>query len=232
MRNIVVVDSGCGRVGSSALMGLLKLSGISLGGTRKSFPKPDRFNKRGYFELLEIKRFLERTFPSYLPGVTFPTVAECCHTANANYTDFMELFGRLFSGGGPIAIKSNKCFVLPFISILTEGKNTPVCSLRLIRNRQDQIRSIQRMWGANKKEILRRGWKLDTKFILDSCRRYDAFSKGIYSALPNIRTMTVSFSDLMQHPVSCANKVFHFIRHPKPTNKAICNWIDKGLITF
>ena len=66
-RKIVVVcsRSGLGRVGSSALMGLLRLGELDVGGKATGLWKPNKYNPKGYFEINGNKQCIHKIFSKF-----------------------------------------------------------------------------------------------------------------------------------------------------------------------
>jgi len=232
MKKIIVVDSGCGRVGSSALMGLLHIAKVNIGKDKAVLQRGDRLNPKGYFEPASIKKFVETRYRGYFPGIEFPTMAFLDAKGVAGWQGFSDLIGQEFGKDYPIAMKGTKCLVLPYLhEMAARDKNIKVFVFQLIRTREQQVRSIQKMWKANADVIRSRGWGLHPRFITKVCADWDVFAEKVYAKYDKFNYLHVPFDELMHNPKDCSKGIFKFLKHRKPKISAITEWIDPKLIT-
>jgi len=220
-KTISCVAYGHGRVGSSATMGLLRLSGFNVGAKERltgAFPA----NPKGFFELWSQNVFLEVSYPETYPAPQPPPKLEEIESKGERHAAaYRKLLSREFGDDFPIAIKSQRMLTLPFLHELQDEIETRV--LVLDRNIEDQAKSIRRVW---EKADVRGEWTLeDIKSLLVSwkgfrdrvCEHYD------------FPIMPVQFQDVIHQPCETTRDITDFLDVRCPSENDIRAWIDPKL---
>ncbi|KKK84866.1 hypothetical protein LCGC14_2779020, partial [marine sediment metagenome] len=186
-RNIAVVcsRSGLGRVGSSAVMGLLRLGGLDVGGKSTGLWKPNKYNLKGYFEIVGNKDFLHKIFAKYSDRFAVPPtraqIQGMLDTAKDDVHKFKMFIDKEFEANSFIAIKGIRFFIFPFLRILST-KYSVKCIV-LHRNRNDQINSILQMDT----------WEHKGKIIKQRCAQWHAFGTLILDHFSEFDYLNINF---------------------------------------
>ena len=225
MRKIIVVDSGLGRVGSSAMMGILKLMNVNLGGFYSKFHPASPLNKKGFFELVSIEKFLKSRFPEFFPSITLPSMQYYSKTRSGCKVAFEELLVKEFGDDYPIGFKFGKGALYPILNEYRE-----VYSLVMKRHVRHQARSILRMWKAAKKSVLKRNWPLSEDFITKLCKDWNKLCDKIMRRYTNVNYKIINFDKLINYPVRIGNEVADFVGIESPGKMEIQKWIDSRMV--
>jgi hypothetical protein len=117
-QKLIVVAYAMGRVGSSAMMGLLGKMGASVGDSINQ-PKPSSMNPKGFFELFTQRDFMHEVFDNFYPNIVSPpTFDDVDSIAEAHYHDYQVIIEREFSSHKVAAVKSQRMLTLPMLSRL------------------------------------------------------------------------------------------------------------------
>jgi hypothetical protein len=224
MKKIIAAAFPLGRVGSSAVMGLLNLSGINVGKKDQLIgPKP--MNPKGFFELKSQQEFLEKVYKGIYPGITNPPPLKFLDkTGKEFYAEYNQLMRTEFENCFPIAVKSQRFLTLPFLHHLR--KKYYITVLVLERNLEDQVESIHRVWRKSGNTLQKNASR---EFITDYIEKWKTFAKAVkkYYDFPFFH---VSFDDLMKKPINVSREIFDFIGEKCPTEEQITGWLDRTLI--
>jgi len=222
---VIVLGSGLGRVGSSALMGLLRLSNVNIGGRQSGLGNASASNPKGHFEPPAIKQFLSSVFPKSFPGLaTVPTIKQLRLCGRKHHAEFNQLLAAEFGHVYPIALKGGRLLVLPFLQPLQANLDVKV--LMLQREPKDQIASIIRVWRKSAK--LRK--HATVQHIAPILSRWTTFVKSVRDAYTNFDYLDIQFNSLIDAPVPTMRKITSFAGITCPNHKGIMNWIDPRLV--
>jgi tetratricopeptide (TPR) repeat protein len=222
-KKIIAVGYPLGRVGSSALMGLLRLAGCNVG--KNIFTEPDPMNPRGFFELPTQQYFLERIYLGIYPHIALPPSPTMLTDIGRNYThEYRALLASEFAPLYPAAIKSQWFLTLPFFEELREEFDIRLLALE--RNLEDQVRSFWRVW-QNTDHPIRKYATLE--FIREYILKWREFGQQILSTTL-IPTMKVSFDQLMQQPEPLMADICRFTGLPPLSSDVLAAWLEPKLI--
>jgi hypothetical protein len=223
---LAVVAYPIGRIGSSALMGLLKVSGLNVGRESELIPAA-AMNPKGFFELKPQQRLLCEAYRGFYPEpVPPPAIARADEIGAAFSRRYRQLLETEFEDRFPAAIKSQRCLTLPFLERMRDRYDIRV--LLLERNEADHIRSTLRVWNTlPDADPVRRN--ASPEFVRDWIRQWSGFTGEVlkrcrFPALP------VSFDQLIAAPHATAAAVFRFLEIEPPPEEPIAAWIDRSLV--
>jgi len=221
---IIVVAYPLGRIGSSAVMGLLQLSGVNVG-VETRLIGPGIINPKGFFELKSQQQFLERTFKDIYPGVSDPPSMEYIDRVGKMYhSDYDGLIHSEFGNRFPIAVKSQRFLTLSFLYHLKEKYDIRVLVMQ--RNVERQVQSILRVWRKKgdsfKKEV-------SVRFVLSWLQEWQEFATRFINAF-DFRYHYVSFEAIMEETKKTTGEIFRFIEETCPTFEEIDQWLDHLLV--
>lgn len=223
-RKIVAVAYPVGRVGSSAMMGLLHLADLHVGSDRRLF-EPAPMNPKGFFELPEQERFLRETWPVIYPHASIPPAPLMVdRIARERAPAYRRLLDDALGGRYPAAVKSPWCLTLPFLREMADEFDVRV--LYMERVREDQIASLLRVW-RDAGDPARRHASRD--FVAEYVDRWRAFGDGCLKGggLPHMR---VSFDALVADPVPVMNGIASFLDIEPPPEDRIREWVDPAIV--
>ncbi|MFH1277853.1 MAG: glycosyltransferase [Candidatus Eisenbacteria bacterium] len=223
-RKIVAVAYPVGRVGSSAMMGILHLAGLYVGSDRRLF-EPAAMNPKGFFELPEQERFLRETWSVIYPHVSIPPADRMVDRIAAERTPvYRRLLDDSFGGRYPAAVKSQWCLTLPFLREMTDEFDVRV--LYMERIREDQIASLLRVWRGAEDPVRRHASR---DFVAEYIDRWRAFGEGILRSggLPHMR---VSFDALVADPAAVMSEIVSFLDIDAPPEDRIREWVDPSIV--
>ncbi len=223
-KKAIIVAFHMGRVGSSALMGLLGLSGINLGNDKR-LSSPSPMNPKGFFELESQQEFLVRIYAGIYPGITNPpSLALMDKIGREHYSEYNKLILSEFRNNYPIAIKSQRFLTLPFLFYLRSNYDIKV--LVLERKLVDQVNSIYRVWQKYGNPVQKNTSK---KFIVDYIEKWKIFSLQVerHFELP---LLSVSFEQLISQQSHTTDRIFSFIGESPPSVYRVSSWLDKALV--
>ena len=221
---IIVVAYHMGRIGSSSIMGLLKLANINVGRDAK-LARPGPMNPKGFFELKSHQKFLKKVYNGYYPNITDPPDIVDIDNIGKNYfSDYEQLIKDEFREDFPIAIKSQRFLTLPFLNYLKNKYKIYV--IIISRNLQDQINSTLRVWNKYGNSFQKAA---NQKFIAEYITKWKNFSVIVekYYDFPYYH---MNFEELINNPLNISEKVFSFIQVESPGDDNVLNWIDKSLV--
>jgi hypothetical protein len=220
---IVVVAYPMGRIGSSALMGLLAKGRVNVG-EKEDLSSPSPMNPKGFFELKAQQIFLERVFEGFYPGIVNPpTIDKVTNIAKKYYFEYYQLIDDKFKSF-PIAIKSQRFLTIPLLYQLRNEFEIKVIVLERFIN--EQVASTMRVWSKLKDPFKK---SASGRFIADWIRRWISFSILIQESFP-FDYLNVSFNRLMSNPVLVSNQITEFINISPINKNDILEWIDPSLV--
>lgn len=224
MKKIIVVAFHLGRVGSSAVMGLLNLSGINVGKAKNLIgPKP--MNPKGFFELKSQQKFLEKVYTGIYPDITDPPSLESLDRIGKEYyPKYDQLIRTEFENRFPASVKSQRFLTLPFLYRLKEQYNIKV--LVVERNPDDQLNSIIKIWKKSGNTYQKNASR---EFIRGYIKKWKSFTLLIEKHY-DLSFFHVSFDELMARPLKTSQSIFNFIQEKCPTKQQITDWLDQSLV--
>ena len=210
-------------MGSSALMGLLRLAGLNVGDdSRLTGSHP--MNPKGFLELRSQNIFLEVAYPEVYPKVVSPPSIDDVRRAGRQHADaYRKFLYHEFGHNFPIALKAPRLLTLPFLHELNDEFDTRV--LLLTRDQDNHVASIQRVWSDLDDPAKSEASTADIRSFLDEWadfrdRLLDAYAFEVH---------TVPFDDLNYRPHEVMDGVSAFLDVPHPSAEAIDDWIDPSL---
>ncbi len=223
-QQIIVIAYHIGRIGSSALMGLLDTYGINAG--KKAYlTGPTPINPKGFFETKVQNMFLSTVYGDYYPGLLQPPPLHIAQeVGRKHYVEYHEILMSIYGSSFPIAIKSQRFLTLPFLYELKNKYDIKV--IKMNRNINDQISSLKRVWKINGKQEYANN---DNKTISDWITQWDGFAKSIISAY-NIEVFNIYFEDLIENPIKHTKDLFCFLNMAPPHSEIISNWFEPSLV--
>jgi hypothetical protein len=222
-RKIAVVcsRSGLGRVGSSAMMGVLKLAGLDVGGKATGLWQPNKYNPKGYFEISGNRNCMHRIFIKYNEQFAKPPandqIQSLMKTANDHIDEFEKFMNDEFDKQSFIAIKGIRFVILPFLRILQDRYLTKCIVLH--RNRDDQIKSAFRLDS----------WK-NQSLIKERVAQWYSFGTFVLDYFSEFNYLHVNFEELIHKPILIANKVTDFLDVKRIPHNKIKQWIDPSIV--
>jgi hypothetical protein len=224
-KTIIVLGAPLGRVGSSALMGLLKLSGVNVGGKKSGLGHASSSNPKGHFEPPSIKNFLTKTFKGFFPELDrIPTISQLKNYGLQHHARFKNLLDTEFGNAYPIALKGGRLLVLPFLAPLQIDYNVRV--LMLNREPKDQVASIIRVWKKSPK--LRK--KATVRHIMPILNKWKTFVNSVRTSYKTFNYLDVQFEQLINDPMLTMHQISKFTGINCPPESIIKNWIDPRLV--
>ncbi len=224
MKKIIIIAFHLGRVGSSAVMGLLNLSGINVG-KKKHLSGPAPMNPKGFFELKSQQKFLEKVYKGVYPDISEPPSLELLNKIGGNhYLEYDKLILSEFDNRFPIAIKSQRFLTLPFFYHLKHKYNIKV--LIIERDQDDQVNSTQKVWKKSGNFIQKNASR---EFITNYIKKWQSFAQSV-EKFYDFSFFHVSFDELMKKPLLTTQNVFCDIQEKCPSKQQISGWLDKSLV--
>ena len=224
MKKIIVIAFHLGRVGSSAVMGLLNLSGINVG-KKDHLIAPKAMNPKGFFELKSQQEFLKNVFNGIYPEITDPPAIEVIEKIGEEfYAEYDLLIQTEFENNFPIAVKSQRFLTLPFLYHLRKKYCIKVLSLD--RNLKQQVDSTLRVWKMSGDSLQKNASR---EFIIDYIKKWKSFSQLVKNHY-DFPFFQISFDELIQSPVKVSQKIFNFIGEKSPLEEQIKGWLDRSLV--
>jgi len=224
-KKIIVVAYHIGRVGSSAMMGLLKAAGFNAGDPAK-MTAPAPMNPKGFFELKEQNRFLGEAFKKYYPDIVNPpSIETVLKAAKSHHHDYNRLIKKELGEKTPYIVKAQRFLALSFFHYLRDEYDVKVIVMN--RDEQKQVESILRVWRSDHSSPFQKEAPVD--FVIDWIRKWKMFSNR-FMELFDFDYYPVSFEELMSDSDTQVNGIFNFIGEPIPSREIIDNWLDKSLV--
>ncbi|MBP7461436.1 MAG: hypothetical protein KBA26_09115 [Candidatus Delongbacteria bacterium] len=222
---IVVVAYHIGRIGSSAMMGILRIAGLKVG-SENGLVSPAPINSKGFLELIAVKPFIKEAFRGYYPNITDPPpINEVIRFGKKNAGKYRELILSLLGNQGPYAIKAQRFLPLAFFYFLQDEFDIKV----IVMNRQEekQVDSIIRVWHRFPPEPRYRNVSRET--VIDYVRQWKKFSLNFMEHF-KFDYYPVSFEDLITATPATLRGIFDFIAEPIPESTSINQWLDQSLV--
>jgi hypothetical protein len=220
-KKIIVVASPTGRVGSSALMGLLRLSGINLGGKKTGLSGKAPIAPKGFFEIPGLKEINLKYFKGGMPLP--PNMSDYKEFGKLYTTKFTKLLVDEFGESYPIAIKSLRLFIIPMLHEIRHENDIRI--IRLSRSLEGQSKSLQKVFRRS---------KIDK--TLDGCKahilRWKAFEKEVWDNYSDFKFLDIEFEDVINNPMQIMETIGKNIQIPIPPKSKIQKWIDPKLTNF
>jgi len=222
---IVVVAYHIGRIGSSAMMGILKIAGLKVG-SEMEMVSPAPFNPKGFLELKPLKPFMYKAFSGYYPTISNPpSLNEVIRIGQRYALDYRDLILSLLGNQDPYAIKAQRFLPLAFFYYLQDEFDIKV----IVMNRQEekQVESIIRVWRQFPPEPQYRNISRET--VIDYVRRWKEFSQNFMEYF-KFEYYPTSFEDLITDTSPTLKGIFDFIGESMPESTTINQWLDQSLV--
>ena len=221
-QKIIILACPQGRIGSSMVMGLLKISGVYVGDENK-LTRPAAINPKGFFELMAHNQLLDEIFPKE-PGLFAPpSYAELERLRDEHSKRYFAWFEQEFGQQSPIAIKSPQLLSIPFFI----DTSRPYYDVRIVLLRRDfvhQAKSLRRVWKNND---ARKDFTVDE--IVAWLVKWRNFSLQLLNHY-HLEYLDLSFEDFLIAPLVISTTMLDFLEIPKPSNEQILDWVDPELV--
>jgi hypothetical protein len=227
-KKVIIIGAALGRVGSSAVMGLLNLANVNMGGRKSGLVSASHQNPKGFFEIPSIGQFFKNNFRGYYPEFNPPPVSKLDLLGRRSYKRFKKLIDEEFGSRYPIAMKGGRCLVLPMMHYLRNIYDVRVLMLR--RKPNDQAESMLRVWKRTEKKQREMGRVVSKDYIARYLRTWLVFVSRIQKKYNNFKYLDVQFEDVIKNPIQASNEIFKFIGIKPPPDKKITKWIDARLV--
>ena len=216
---VAVVGSVTGRCGTSALMGLLQLSGFNVGGAASGLFPANKSNPKGYFEIRGLAKFMHSLRPKCYPSykVVPPNSAQLTTIRKKYYKQFNRILQKEFPNEKRIALKGACLLVIPFFYELRSLYDIRVIMLR--RSNEDQLKSAMRAGLCTDiavYEKLRDAWL--------------SFEKDLVKQYTFCNYLHVDYEDLICDPLTTMGQIATFLNIISPADSDILKWIDPKLM--
>ncbi|MBN1826875.1 MAG: glycosyltransferase [Candidatus Eisenbacteria bacterium] len=223
-KKIVVVGYPLGRVGSSALMGLLERAGAHPGDVRflaGSAP----MNPKGFFELPAQEKLLREAWAGIYPHLSLPPSPAQTDAIGAEYAErYADLLAEIFGDADPIAVKSQWFLTLPFLHRLRDRYDVRLLSLE--RDTGEQIHSLLRVFRTTDRPPYQHA---DEEYVTAYIEQWRRFGRRIRENL-SFPASEVRFEKLMADPVAVTEEICRFAGLETPPEEEILDWLDPSLV--
>ncbi len=207
---LAVVAYPVGRVGATALMGLLRIAGFDPGD-----------DPRGCFDLPEQQLFLRNTYKGIYPEIAIPPCMETVDLIGAaSGAEYRSLIAGTLGSRLPAAVKSQWFLTIPFLKQMEREFDIRV--LNLTRNLGDQVSSILRVWSGSD-DLVRRCASRD--YVIDYVLRWRQFGYDVLK-WSGLSVLDLSFDRLMNDPVKVSGEICQFLDVDRPDYFAITHCFD------
>jgi hypothetical protein len=223
-KKIIVVAYHMGRVGSSAVMGLLNIAGINVG-RNELLTGPAPMNPKGFFETKIQNQFLARVFEGYYPGIHKPpdiTFVE--QQGRMFHKEYFQMVSDIYGNNYPIALKSQRFLTIPFLYELKDEFDIKI--IRMHRNIDDHASSIKRVWGKHGSDLQK---SKDIEFIKAWLAEWGMFVGDLIDDF-NLKVLDINFEDIINHTEDSTKEIFSFINMRVPSLDGISKWVESTLV--
>jgi hypothetical protein len=220
-QKIILLACPQGRIGSSMVMGLLKISGVYVGDHDK-LTKPKAMNQKGFFELKTHNQLLSEIFPKAKDLFAPPSLDEVERLKNENSERYLEWFEQEFGDQTPVAIKSPQ--LLSILFFLNTNRTWDIRIILLKRNFVNQAKSLKRVWRNNE---YRKNLTVDE--IVAWLIRWQNFALQLLDHY-NLEYLDLSFDELLDSPLVTSSKLFDFLEIHQLSDEEILDWVDPKLV--
>jgi hypothetical protein len=221
---VIVVATPLGRTGSSAMMGLLKLSGVNVG-NKTQLVAPAPINPKGFFELVSQQKFLEQVYTGIYPELSIPPSLNRLQYLGKLYCqDYLNLVKNEFGNASVLAVKSPRFLTIPFLYELREQLDVRVIVMN--RKLEDQVSSILRVWQNSNEPTKKYATREFVSEWIVSWRRYSQHVQNSY----DLKYLQIEFDDLVINPLVSMEKVTQFIGIKCPSKRKITRFIEPDLV--
>jgi len=222
---VIVVAYALGRVGSSAMMGLLKLTGLNVGNDDRLI-QASPLNPKGFFELKSQQEFLVRSFAPIYPAAVDPGPMEAFDAMGAAHAlEYGRLIEMEFRGRFPAAIKSQRLLTLGCLYRLRNKYDVRV--LMMERREEDQVESTRRSWAKYAMDDLRKN--ASREFVVEWIRKWKDFADTVEGHY-DFPYQRVSFERLMDNSAEELARICEFVDQPFPGAEPIAAFLDRSLV--
>ncbi len=196
-------------------MGLLNHAGASVGNVSDTISIE---NLKGFFEIVEMVASLRDIYSPHMTPFTDPfDFARLRYLKNMRKAEIISKIDKCFSNSTTIAMKANS--YIP-INIFENDEDYDIKMICLERNMEDQIRSIERMWGKKSP-----GAKKFEEWLI-KCRKWGKEFREEFK----FDYLDIAFEDILDKPVSEAKRMYSFCGLTRiPEDKVILDWVDPKL---
>jgi hypothetical protein len=212
-RKVILVGFMCGRVGSSMVMGLLKMAGASVGNV---MPKKDKHNRKGYFEIAQIQACQESMFkPMFFWGSKLIPIVRAYEQCEKARDKWPALLDKNFGDAPVITFKARMFAIAP----LFIGLGYDVRLLWIRRNTGSQVRSMARIGHHTNVAGITAWVEHGLKWMVRMVRQLPFPVKVVY------------MEQILARPVQTAAGITAFCGlHEIPAEK-VKAWVDRTMVT-
>lgn len=205
------------------MMGLLENAGLNTGAGVDR--KPVAINKKGIFEIKEHNHLLGKFYAGYYPDIGDPPSLDLVCSIADRYAPFYDDYLiEIANGIYPLALKSPRCLSLPLAFTLKERFDIRI--IRLRRNIEDQVRSIEKVWKIYGNDFQK---QCSSDNIRDYVKKWIRFSDDIYREYP-FGSIECDFNSIVESPENQIERLSAFIGISISQDHAR-SWIDAGLVS-
>jgi hypothetical protein len=200
-KKMAIVAYAVGRVGSSAVMGLLARMGISVGpeAVRRLGGK---HNPRGFYELKSQNDLLREVYRGvYSEPVSPPNAGWVLERAREGVGDFRTLIDASYPGDSPYCIKSPWCMTLPMWKLMEENYDCQY--IYVTRNIEDQAKSLMKVWRSQPEK---RGHVANLPFLTGWLGEWRIFCDSLLRQL-SIEPLKIRYEELMSEKASTVSRI-------------------------
>jgi len=211
---LILVASALGRVGTSAMSGLLNLNGFEVG--RR--PTPGNIhNKKGYFELRKFNEFYCSVYGKYYSDdlLAIPSIKKVNSLAKRHAKAFERLFDSEFTTD-KIVFKSQRFLNVPLL-LNSKYCGSDIRVIHMIRNPVNQARSIININGKMSYSV---------NSLVKIINKWINFSDKIKSHY-KLNCISIRFEDFVSNK-SIVERVSDFVGCKIDAR----SWIDEGMVTY
>jgi hypothetical protein len=193
----VIIITGCGRSGTSAVARLVHESGLSVG---HELIEADESNAEGYYEERPLIQFNQAVINDLGLGEAFATATreEIIAAAEAR----MQAMQEVLAAATPAWKDPRFCWLLEaWVRVLPERPRVIVC----LRNPAEVVASTQRYFGQVDEESARaveHTWRCEYERLLEVLDEY------------RLDAISIEFDDLHRHPAEAIKPLGRFLDRP------------------
>jgi hypothetical protein len=221
---LAVVAFPTGRIGSSALMGLLQVAGLGVGQANRLI-SPAAMNPKGFFELQSQQQLLSEVYRGFYPDAGDPPAFAAANAIGAAHSrEYRRLLQTEFGNRFPAAVKSQRCLTLPFLHHLRDDYDIRV--LMLERQELEQVHSTLRVWRTVADPLRNNA---DYRFVHNWISVWRKFAEECFRQY-DFPSLAVSFERLIADPQAVMGAVAGFLEIERPPEQSVAGWIDCNLV--
>ena len=182
-------------------------------------------NPKGFFELSAQEEFLRKVYAAVYPHVSLPPTLDMLDRIGREHAnEYLDLLIGNLGDRFPMGVKSQWFLTLPFLGEFTDRYDIRV--LVMERNREDQVRSLLRVYERTDLPILRAA---TPEFVSIYIQAWSDLGEQILRLYP-FPSLPVSFDALLSRPLVAMERIAAFLEIPCPPEEEITDWLDVKLL--